>query len=254
MWLCRWRELTREGGSKTVAVLICSKDKHECTAIGENCRECVAKLSDKRLDLSVLPADRDLEQVAETEKAVNLLYYDFKEDESVSGLRLIKKRDRDIMVMMIAEETSSPLSYLKPGIAPDALLLRPIRQNQLDEINREFIQSYFDREESGSVQDSFLVDTREEKTVVPYSHIYYFEAREKKLFLRTRYEEHMFYGTIDALEKKLPPTFRRCHRSYIVNLKKLVKIVPGENYLELADRITLPVSRSYKNSLKEGLL
>ena len=94
VWLYHWHELTKEGGSETVAVLICSKDKHECTAIGENCRECVAKLSDKRLDISILPADQDLEQAAETEKAVNLLYYDFKEDESISGLRLIKKRDR----------------------------------------------------------------------------------------------------------------------------------------------------------------
>lgn len=237
-----------------VAVLICDENNRECTAISEDCKIQIARYSDENLDMSIVPDDRALEQAAEEERPVNILYYGFQDGNQVSGLRLMRRQYGDAMVMLIAESTVSPLAYLRPGIAPDALLLRPIEAAQLNEINREFVQNYFEKIQYGAVQDSFVVDTREEKAVVPYSHIFYFEAREKKVFLRTRHEEYAFYSTIDALEKTLPATFRRCHRSYIVNLKKLVRVVPAENRLELTNQMSVPVSRSYKGVLNEVLL
>ena len=96
------------------------------------------------------------------------------------------------------------------------------------------------------------MDTREEKLLVPYAHIYFFEARDKKLFVRTRHGEYAFYDTMEALERRLPENFRRCHRSYIVNMEKVLRYLPAENYLELADRIGVPVSRSYKAALREA--
>ena len=237
-----------------VAVVICDENNRECAAIGESCRTQVANCSDDSMQVSVIPDDRTLEQAAEAEKPIHLLYYEFQGDEHLDGLRLLKKRNGDAMVMLITETTVSPLSYLRPGIAPDALLLRPIEKAQLNETNREFVQSYFEKMQDRLAQDSFVVDTREQKTIVPFSHIYYFEARDKKLFLRTRHEEYAFYSTIDVLEKTLPESFRRCHRSYIVNIKKLVRVVPGENYLQLMDQLSVPLSRSYKSVIKEVLL
>ena len=237
-----------------IAVLICNENQRESKSIGEDCRAQIAELSNEQLNLSYLPDDPALEQAANMEIPVNLLYYDFQERAQVSGPRSLKRKYGDALVMMITDATVSPLSYLRPGIAPDALLLRPIQDAQLRERNREFVQSYLERLQDGSAQDSFMVVTREETTVVPYSHIYYFEAREKKMFLRTQNEEYAFYGTIDALEKTLPSDFRRCHRSYIVNLKKLVRVVSTENYLELVGQLSVPISRSYKSALKGMLL
>ena len=37
-------------------------------------------------------------------------------------------------------------------------------------------------------------------------------------------KEQSLLHTIDALQKRLPEDFRRCHRSYIVNTKKIRKI------------------------------
>ena len=218
--------------------------------IGSDCKSQVAQCSDEELRLSTLPDDAALRQTAETETPMNLLYYDFCGGDQTEGLRLVRKQYGDAMVMLITEANVSPLLYLRPGIAPDSLLLRPVQETQLRAINQEFVQSYFEKRGS-STPDSFLVDTREEKVVVPYSHIYYFEAREKKVFLRTKHTEYAFYSTIDALEKTLPDSFQRCHRSYIVNMQKLVRVVSSENCLELAGEITIPVSRSYRALLKE---
>ncbi len=233
-----------------VAVTICDKNDRECKMIGSDCKSQVAQCSDEELRLSTLPDDAALRQTAETETPMNLLYYDFCGGDQTEGLRLVRKQYGDAMVMLITEANVSPLLYLRPGIAPDSLLLRPVQETQLRAINQEFVQSYFEKRGS-STPDSFLVDTREEKVVVPYSHIYYFEAREKKVFLRTKHTEYAFYSTIDALEKTLPDSFQRCHRSYIVNMQKLVRVVSSENCLELAGEITIPVSRSYRALLKE---
>ena len=233
-----------------VAVTICDKSDRECKMIGSDCKSQVAQCSDEELRLSTLPDDAALRQTAETETPMNLLYYDFCGGDQTEGLRLVRKQYGDAMVMLITEANVSPLLYLRPGIAPDSLLLRPVQETQLRAINQEFVQSYFEKRGS-STPDSFLVDTREEKVVVPYSHIYYFEAREKKVFLRTKHTEYAFYSTIDALEKTLPDSFQRCHRSYIVNMQKLVRVVSSENCLELAGEITIPVSRSYRALLKE---
>ena len=84
---------------------------------------------------------------------------------------------------------------------------------------------------------------------IPFSQIYYFEARDKKLFVRTKNEEYAFYDTIESLARLLPEHFQRCHRSYIVNMEKIYRIVPSENYIELTEQIGVPVSRSYKSVL-----
>lgn len=237
-----------------VSILICDERRDECTLISEDCKLQVAQLGNEELNLSYIPDDSMLVQMAEEERPANLLYYDFQEADTANGLRLVKKEYGNVMVMLITSPSVSPLDYLRPGTAPDALIFKPIQKTQLKEINREFMQSYFNKQRADCAQESFLVDTRVEKLLIPYSHIYYFEAREKKLFLRTRHKEYAFYGTIDSLEKSLPSNFQRCHRSYIVNLQKLLRIIPSENYLELLDQMKVPVSRSYKNTVKEVLV
>lgn len=234
-----------------IAIVICDKDKEEYTAIHKDCKVRIAQCSSEEMQLSCIPNDAALQRAAQAEDPIHLLYYRFESSSQTEGLRLVRRQYDGAMVLLIAEAADSPLSYLRPGIAPDALLLRPIQESQLKMVNREFVESYFEKTTEKTARNSFLVDTREERTLVPYSHIYYFEAREKKLFLRTRYTEYAFYGTIDSLEKQLPAPFRRCHRSYIVNFDKIVRLIPSENTLELGDQTMVPVSRSYRNILKE---
>lgn len=53
--------------------------------------------------------------------------------------------------------------------------------------------------------------------------------------------------SIDKLLAILPPSFERIHRSYIVNMNKVLRLItePGSKYhLELTDGRTLPIGRS----------
>lgn len=236
-----------------VAVFICDGRKKEIALLSSDCRNQIAYLSKEDIRLGVVPDDNTLIHALQEDAIMHLLYYSFEQGQQTEGLRIAKKKSGDTMVMLITDPHVSPLEYLRPGIAPDALILRPLSNDQLKQANMEFLSNYFEREREKKGHDSFIIETRQERIVIPYASIYYFEAREKKLFLRTKNEEQPFYGTIGELETQLPEYFRRTHRSFIVNIKKARRLIITDGYLLLIDNITVPVSRSYSNALKEAL-
>lgn len=233
-----------------VSVFVCDRDEQELTLISQDCKHQMAKNSEDQLQLESTAAEGALSAAAEEEKLVDMLYYEFQKGQAVEELRMFRRRYSDAMVMLITDPAVSPLEYLRPGVAPDSLLLRPLTPKQVQAVNTEFMGSFFERFDKKETESSFLVDTRTEKIFIPFSHIYYFEARDKKLFARTKNEEYAFYGTIETLGKELPDQFRRCHRSYIVNTDKIMRIHSGENYIELNDQLGVPISRSYKADFK----
>ena len=225
-----------------IDILVCDRNEREQALLRSDCREQAAALGDWELRMDAAP----LEEAVAREQLVNLLYYEFEKGQPSDALRSFRSRYADAMVMLITDTAVSPLEYLRPGIAPDSLLLRPVEPEALNAANREFMGSYCDRWRKKDTEGSFVVDTREEKVFLPYSHIYYFEARDKKLFVRLKHEEYAFYDTMEELEQKLPPMFRRCHRSYIVNTEKMLRILSRESYIELLDHLGVPLSRKYK--------
>lgn len=235
------------GEAILVAVMVCDRDKHECDMIHKDCEEQIANKSDEELSVEQALNGAAISEAVEKEKLVDLLYYDFQAGQPVTELATFKSRYKDAMVMLITESTVSPLEYLRPGASPDSLMLRPLDPATLSRINSEFIGAFLDRFKRMETEESFIVNTRDEKLYIPYPHIYYFEARDKKLFVRTKNMEYAFYGTIESLAKSLPEQFVRCHRSYIVNRQKIIRIVPGDNYIELAEKIGVPMSRGYKS-------
>ena len=234
-----------------IAALVCDSDDAERELLNQDCRKQIAENCGEDLRLYAAPDDAALTRAARSERLFNLLYYRFYKGQSVQALRVFRKHCGDAMVMLITDSTVSPLEYLRPGVAPDALVLRPLEAERLSETNREFVSSFLERFQEQESEDRFLVDTRDEKVLIPWSHIYYFEARDKKLFVRTRHEEYAFYDTIEKLESRLPDSFRRCHRSYIVNTGKIVRVISAENYLELSEGIGVPLSRSYRAQFRD---
>lgn len=233
-----------------VSVFVCDRDEQELTLISQDCKYQMAKNSGEQLQLESTMEEGALFAAAEEEKLMDMLYYEFQKGQTVEELRMFRRCYGDAMVMLITDSSVSPLEYLRPGIAPDSLLLRPLTPKQVRTVNTEFMESFFERFDKKEAESCFLVDTREEKIFIPFSHIYYFEARDKKLFVRTKNEEYAFYNTIEALEKELPNQFQRCHRSYIVNVNKIMRIHTGDHYIALNDELGVPISRSYKAAFK----
>lgn len=236
-----------------IGTVICTGDKLERRLLDACCREQVALHSEEPLRVEYAENSAELQRISENKMPVDLLYFEYRDGQSLSSLRTFRKHYGSIMVMLITEASVSPLEYLRPGVAPDGLLLRPLDRAQTERANREFLEEFFARLRLSPQQESFIIESRQDKIYVPYSKIYYFEARDKRLYARTLHREYAFYGTLDQLLDRLPEGFVRCHRSYIVNVEKIVRIVYTENYLELAEGLGIPASRGFRSALKERL-
>jgi two-component system LytT family response regulator len=84
--------------------------------------------------------------------------------------------------------------------------------------------------------------------VIPLDKLDYVEAQDDYVALTTEGKKHLKQQTISSLESALDPSrFLRIHRSYIVNLERVVKVEPyakDTHVAVLTNGTQLPVSRS----------
>jgi two-component system LytT family response regulator len=93
--------------------------------------------------------------------------------------------------------------------------------------------------------------------IIPVAKLDYAEAQDDYLALASEGKKHLKQQTISGLEQALDPAkFLRVHRSYIVNLEKVVRVEPyakDSHVAVLSNGSQIPVSRSGYSRLKEIL-
>lgn len=102
---------------------------------------------------------------------------------------------------------------------------------------------------------SIPVKVKGDIVILKVDEISYFEALDDYVGIRIGTKKLLKKQTLKNLEKRLNPSkFIRIHRSFIINVKSLNKVITesGGNYsVLLADGTVLPVSRSGYQKLKE---
>jgi len=169
----------------------------------------------------------------------------------IDSLYEIRKKNKNMNLLLLVDEDVSPVEYLRPGIKPDAVLIRPFVEKSVMDTMRSFLsEGIAQRMNKDGL--GFMVDAREGKCMIPYDKIYYFESREKKIFVKTLGKEYGFYGTMEELQAGLPDSFIRCHRSYIVNKSHIERFVGVSSNIILNNGFEIPVSRSYREQMRGG--
>ncbi|MCD7746711.1 MAG: LytTR family transcriptional regulator [Lachnospiraceae bacterium] len=207
-----------------------------------------AYLSEDMWNLQVPVRTAQLPQLLEQE--FDLVCIDVTAKGMLSWTEQFRKSHGGTLLLIIADASIPPTAYLKPSIMPGGLLLRPVKTEQMQKTLRDLMQLCIDRLNKQDGAGHFVVEERGERTIVEYGSIYYFESREKKIFVRCAAREYGFYDTLDHLAEVLPGYFIRCHRSYIINRRKVEKVLLGQNCIELEHGMTIPVSRSYRAEVK----
>lgn len=103
-------------------------------------------------------------------------------------------------------------------------------------------------------QERLVVKDGTKVTLIPVTKLDYAEAQDDYVALASLGKKHLKQQTIAGLEACLnPESFVRIHRSYIVNLERVVRIEPygkDSRLAILADGTRLPVSRAGYARLK----
>lgn len=174
--------------------------------------------------------------------------WDVEENGALAALSEVRPYNQDAFLLIVASPDISPLMFLRPEIAPSSLIFRPLSPTEVNRVACEMLRSIY-----GNNKGCFVIERRGERQQIPWEQIYYFESREKKLFVRLRNEEIGFSGVLETLSETLPDSFQRCHRGFIVNMEKIDKVRFAENYIVLWDGLIIPLSRGYKRDIKERI-
>ncbi|GAB4298724.1 MAG: LytTR family DNA-binding domain-containing protein [Marinilabiliales bacterium] len=88
-----------------------------------------------------------------------------------------------------------------------------------------------------------------------YDDILFVEALENYIIVNTFTEKYTIHFTMKLIEKKLPAKkFKRVHRSYIVNINKIVGIEDNSIIIETkTGEKLIPIGKSYKDDLMNEL-
>ena len=169
---------------------------------------------------------------------------------ALEAARLLRRQFAKIEILVIADVSVSPVQYMHPSIRASALLLRPESMVWEDTMRDFYEQLPAVREQQESQRNVLWIKNREGTFRIPFEQIYYLEAREKKVFVRTRQEEFGVGETMERLAEQLPENFVRCHRSFVVNEEHITQIRLSESLLYLGKELFVPISRTYKERFK----
>lgn len=230
-----------------ISMLIYSCKQNEIELLEEISKNVVAFMCDEKLELKVINdyKDTDIRDIDNLDVA----FIDITNEQGVQVAKDLRNRFNGIEIMIISDNTISPMVYLTPDIRAASLLLKPLHRNEV----QAGVKGLFSLLEN-NIEDNesyFMFEGDKEKLRVPYSQILYFEARNRKVYIRFQNKEYGAYEILDALEDKLPENFLRCHRGFIVNASYISKIQYSKNIILLGDDIEIPLSRSYKTTIKE---
>lgn len=229
--------------------LLYMREKKEMEGLLQQQKEMAAKLTDEKWLFHEYQKLAELKEHIKEKPLIDMISYGLGEEMEISYLETMRKEYKQSALLLLADATLSPMTYLKPQIMASGLLLRPWTKEQAQNVIKGILENYFESQMQS--EETFVVENKEGRTTIPIRQICYFEAREKKVFANTGKEEYGFNKTLDALEQELQMPFVRCHRSFIINSSKIQKIQYSQNLILLKDDIMVPLARSYKSIMKE---
>ena len=99
--------------------------------------------------------------------------------------------------------------------------------------------------------NDFYVNIDRRLIKIDLASIYLIEAKGDYIHIKTEDKKYIVHSTLKKIEEKLPDSlFLKIHRSYIINIKKIIDI---ENNSVLIKKDVIPISRSKRPELMKRL-
>ena len=167
--------------------------------------------------------------------------------------RAVRKSGEMTFILLVNDKTRDLTPLFRPKIRPSGVLYRPVKNNEIRDILYEIIDE-LDAIASNNAEEFFSFKSEGSTRRLPFNDILFFEANLKKICIHTKGQEISYYNSIDNLIVSLPKYFIRCHRSYIVNTRRIIQIQGVEMSLSLSNGDVIPFSRSYRDIVKSAVL
>lgn len=240
-------------------VVICEPDgaarAHWMELLGELVRKEYPALR-----LEMLPGnEHELSRVLETEDGIILTLLAVT-DEAEGGVERciqmfgqVMERNRDNYAVLCIYDGSQLNTVLSRCMRPAGILLAPFPDELTRASLRRILNDYMSLHSHEDETEYMMVNSGKTVRRIAYRDILYLEAQDKLLNICLGRHVITVRGSLNALAETLPEEFIRCHRSYIVNRSYIERLNLPEMALHLTTQERLPISRSYKEALRESL-
>ena len=168
-----------------VYVLAYSKIERDIQELSMIAKDVIAGISEDYWKIEKISSLRKLQEYLLEKPLIHLLIYDICDRKSLEFLVEIRKIYTHTLIMLLADASVSPMEYIRPDLRVSSLLLRPWVKAQAHDVLHSFLSEYMASFEAAKREgiDSYVIETREGRISIPYEQIYFFEAREKKIYV-----------------------------------------------------------------------
>lgn len=188
----------------------------------------------------------------------------FSTENPIEALEYIRKNEADLIFLDIQMPELSGINFMK--IVGDKLkyilttayseyalegyehnvidyLLKPITFDRFQKSALK-AQERFPTNET-SANSYFFVKSSGQQHKINFDEILYIESIKDYVNIKTDNQEYIVLDTLKSLEKQLSDRFTRIHKSFIVNVDKIIRINPKT--ISLLLEIEIPMGETYKS-------
>jgi DNA-binding LytR/AlgR family response regulator len=190
------------------------------------------------------------------ENTVDLIFLDIHMP-NFSGLDFIKSLKNPPKIILTTSDNKFAIEAFEYDFIID-YLLKPIKLPRfikaIEKLNKKEISSNSlvnEVHNTPDVENDFYINIDRRLIKIDLPSIYLIEAKGDYIKIKTENQDYTVHSTLKKIEEKLPDSlFLKIHRSYIINLKKIVDI---EDNSVLIKKDVIPVSRSKRPELMKRL-
>lgn len=171
---------------------------------------------------------------------IAFIHIQSNKDENIIMARDIQDYFPHIKVVFYSENVISAESIFYA--VPSYYFSLPARER---EVTSAFLRI---REEIARDSDiSLHIISKGQLIKLKYNSIRYMESEGRKICIYSTAGNYETFSTMEEMMSRLPDNFYKCHRSYIVNLKKIISL--SQIGVCIQGKITIPVSRNARQEL-----
>ncbi|MEX6625508.1 LytTR family DNA-binding domain-containing protein [Tenacibaculum pacificus] len=189
---------------------------------------------------------------------VDLIFLDLHMPD-FDGLDFIKTLKNAPKIILTTSDPNFAIEAFEYSFIVD-YLLKPIELNRFKkailkaqnyQLKNESVTTSNKVELESDYSNDFYINIDRRLIKIDLPSIYLVEAKGDYINIKTEDKNYVVHSTLKKIEEKLPESlFLKVHRSYIINLKKIIDI---EDNSVLIKRDVIPVSRSKRPELMKRL-
>lgn len=185
---------------------------------------------------------------------------ELKAQEDLSPLKLSRnlvRSSRNHLVVLVLQTARDLEDVLSVSSRLAGVLCCPINEKRAGNIFGMALREYASNVQMAGMQQldarAVVLKSGNKDYRLKVDQILYAQALSKKIEVVCTHQTLQLYASMEEILELLGEGFVRCHRSYVINLKKVAQVDWTQMLITLSDASSIPVSRSWRSTLKEVL-